>query len=406
MDALPINMRRTILIAAVIIVLGGLGVWAYFQFFRSSSPAVVVTDNATLPAADTGVAPAVGTGTGPATPMSGPAPVTARLIKVTAGPVVPGIIVVTKPAANASSTPSALVSFVERRSGNIYTYSKQTNTLTRTNNRTIPSIQSASWLPDASRAFVRYLSGTNFETINTYSLSANGGDGSFLSQNISDLAVSSSTLLLLASGVNGSVASISRTDGSKSTQAFTTSLSSLRIGFAGKNKYLAFTKPSSTLPGAAFVVDGAGRFTRIAGPLPGLVALASPSGAWVLVSYTVGSTLQMELVNAQTGEALPLPVATIADKCVWSADSVSIYCGIPVSPSPSYAYPDDWYQGAVSFSDRLWKIQVSGRYAQLVLDFNSDTGSLLDAESLAVDAPGTTLVFVNKLDGSLWSFSL
>ena len=223
---------------------------------------------------------------------------------------------------------------------------------------------------------------------------------------MADLAVSSTSVLALASGVNGSSASLMRTDGTHSSEIFTTPLSSLRVSFAGKNRYLAFTKPSATLPGDAFIVDSAGRFSRIAGPLNGLVALASPSGKWVLVSYTLPEGMQMELVDAATGAVVPLPVATIADKCVWAADNSAVYCGIPMDPPKNYAYPDDWYQGAVHFSDRIWKIDVTGRYAQLVLDFSKETNSSLDAEALAIDPSGTVLAFINKNDGSVWSYKL
>jgi hypothetical protein len=48
---------------------------------------------------------------------------------------------------------------------------------------------------------------------------------------------------------------------------------------------------------------------------------------------------------------------------------------------------------------------VAGRYAQLVLDFQKETGSALDATALAVDAVTSTLVFLNKNDESVWSYA-
>jgi hypothetical protein len=270
----------------------------------------------------------------------------------------------------------------------------------------VPGIQSATWLADGSLAFVRYLTGTDFSTINTYALSATGGSGFFLPQNLTTVAVSTSSVLTLASGVNGSIASLVRTDGSHSTAIFSTPLSALRVSFAGKSQYLAYTKPNATLTGAAFIVDNKGTFSRIAGPLNGLTALASPSGKWVLISYTNNGELMTGLVSPVTGEYIALPVATITDKCVWTTDDSAIYCGVPVDPPTSYNYPDDWYQGAMSFSDRIWKIQVAGRYAQFVLDFTKENKIPLDAEALAVDPLTTTLVFINKNDGSLWKYSL
>ncbi len=390
------------------IVLAGLGVWAYFAFFTGETAGITTAPGTTtLPAAGQATPPTSTTPAQPpvATTPGAPTAVSARLVKISAGPVVPGEVVVNVRAINASSSPDVVASYIERQSGNVYSYSTLVKTLTRTSNKTLPGIQSASWLPNASLAFVRYLSGTTFSTINSYALPANGSGGFFLPQNLAGLAISSTSVLTTVSGVNGSSVSVSRTNGTHSSALFTTPLSSVRVSFAGKNQYLVFTKPSASLAGDAFLVDAAGRFSRIAGPRNGLVALASPSGKWVLISYVLENAMQMELISAATGASLPLPVATIADKCVWTNNAAALYCGIPVAP-PAGGYPDDWYQGAVHFSDRIWKVDVAGRYAQLVLDFNKETGTDADATALAVDPLGTTLVFVNKNDGSLWSYSL
>lgn len=398
-------MQRALIIVAVLALLGAA---VYLIFFNDSAGVTVAPGgNTSLPLAEQG-APATGSSevTLPSDTASAAAVVSPRLVQISVGPVVSGEAVASKPG-NASTSPEAIVSFIERTSGNVFSYSTLTKTLTRTSNKTIPGIQSASWLPDGSVAFVRYLSGTNFSTINTYALPASGIGGFFLPQNLADINVASTSLLTLASGVNGSTASTARTDGTRSTSAFSTPLSALRVSFAGKTQYLAVTKASAALPGSAFLVEAAtGRFSRIAGPLPGLTALASPSGKWILVSYVNGRTLQMQLVNTATSETLPLPIATIAEKCVWAADDSALYCGVPVNPNTSMTYPDDWYQGAAHFSDRIWKIQVAGRYAQLVLDFSKETESALDAEALAVDPKSVALVFINKNDGSLWSYSL
>jgi len=390
----------------------GLGAWIYFAFFTGGTPSITTAPGATLPTAGQGAPPTSTTPGAPAVAPGAPSAVSARLIKISAGPVVPGEVVTNIAAANASSSPDVLVTYIERQSGNVYSYSARSKTLKRTSNKTLPGIQSASWLPDASLAFVRYLSGSDFSTVNTYALPSSGtgtasagGQGFFLAQNLATVAVSSTGLLTVASGVNGSTVSSVRPDGTRSSELFTTPLSSIRVSFAGKNQYLVYTKPTASLSGDAFLVDGAGHFSLISGPLAGLVALASPSGKWVLVSHSLAGAMQMGLVNTETKVSVPLPVSTIADKCVWANNDSAVYCGIPVSP-PFGDYPDDWYQGAAHFSDRIWKIDTAGRYAQLVLDFNKETDSSLDAEALAVDPLNTVLVFVNKNDRSLWSYSL
>lgn len=397
-------MQRTLTFVAAMIVALGVGVALYFYFFNRT-PGVTVAPTVNTSFSTAG--PATTTADAGALPPSIPDSstiVTARLVKITAGPVVPGVAVIDQKA-TASSSSDVAVNYIDRQSGNVYSYLTRAKTLTRTSNKTIPGIQSAAWVPNGSLAFVRYLTGADFSTINTYALPANGSPGYFLKQDVADVAVSSTTILTLASGVTGSSASLARLDTTGATAVFTSPLSSLRLSFAGKGQYLAYTKPSGALVGSAFLVDSAGYFSRVAAE-NGLVALASPSGKWVLVSSTRETGMQMRLVNAATGESLPLPVATIADKCVWTADESALYCGIPSNPSTTALYPDDWYQGAVSFDDRLWRINVAGRYAELVLTFSKEAGSSLDATALAIDTNKSTLVFVNKIDGSLWSFSL
>lgn len=405
-------MRRYLIIAGVLVTIVVVGVLVYFYFFKK--PAVTTFPG--LPGAgDTVITPPGGGDDGTVTLPSEPTAVSSRLVKISAGPVVPGVAVLyrtgdasTTPPSTSLGTGETQVNFIERKNGNVFSYRSSTKALSRTSNKTIPGIQSASWLPDGSLAFVRYLSGTDFSTINTYGLPADssGKQGFFLPQNLTDIAVSSTSVLALASGVNGSVATLSRPDGTQSSSVFTSPLSALRVSFAGKAQYLVFTKPSGVLAGSTFLVDGKGNFSRIFGPADGLVALASPSGKWILVSYTVNSTLRMVLVDTVSHEALPLPIATITDKCVWSSDDSVIYCGIPVNPPTGASYPDSWYQGVTHFSDRIWKIETSGRYTQLVLDFSKETDEALDATALALDATGSTLVFLNKNDGSLWGYSL
>lgn len=399
--------RNIIFIGAIAVGIILIGVAVYFIFFAGSAEVTVAPEgNASLPVAGQGTLPKED-GKTPASSgtINMPVSVSPRLVKISPGPVVPGEVVINKPG-GASSSPETIVNFIERRSGNVYSYLVRSKTLTRTSNKTIPGIQSAVWTPNSSFAFVRYLSGDNFSTINTYALPSSGTGGFFLSQNLSDVAVSSTSILTLVSGVSGSSASVLRIDGTKPSEVFSTPLSSIRVSFAGKNQYLVFTKPASTLSGSAFIIDNTGRFSRIAGPKNGLVAKASPSGKWILISSVNNGSMQMELVNTINGDSISLPVATIADKCVWTSNDLAIYCGIPVDPSPNFSYPDDWYQGAVHFSDRIWKIDVAGRYAQLVLDFSKETEDSLDATYLAIDPLNTVVVFMNKNDSSLWSYSL
>jgi hypothetical protein len=399
-------MRKTLLIAALIIVLLGIGVAVYFYFFAKSPGVEVTQEPGGLPVAGDSSAPVGDSEFGSADSQETPAPISVsnRLVKIAPGPIVPGMVLKVSKPKNASSSPETDLQFIERKSGNVYLYTVSSRTLTRINNKTILGLQSATWLPSGTFAYARYLSDSTSSTINTYAMSATTSQGVFLPQNLSGVAVGSTSILMVASGVNGSTGTLARTDGTHGITVFSTALTAIRASFLGKTNYLIFTKPSSLLPGYAFSA-GSGTFSRIAGPHNGLVALGSHSGTWLLVSFTAANDLRMELVNTTSGEIVSLPVATIADKCVWSQDDTTIYCGIPKDP-PRANYPDDWYQGAAHFSDRIWKIQVEGRYAQLVLDVSKEAEVDIDIEAPVVDPSSTTLVFINKNDGSLWGYSL
>src|SRR3989344_1674845 len=219
------NMQRYLIIIATVVVLAGTGVAGYFYFFNNTAEVVVApVEDTSLPVA--GGAIQIPTGgdeeKSPTTTTDTPSStrVTSRLVKIHDGPVVLGEAVVNK-TATASSSAEVSVSYIERRSGNVYSYSVTTGTNTRTSNKTLLGIQSAVWLPNASTAFVRYLSGENLSTINLYALRADGSDGFFLPQNLSDVAVSEAGILTLSSGVNGSIVSLSRNGGTKAKEIFT-----------------------------------------------------------------------------------------------------------------------------------------------------------------------------------------
>lgn len=397
-------MRRTLIIIAIVTLITGTGAGLYL-YLRQSQPVVTTSTPPTLPqAGDASTDQQQGGGDTPTPTNDTTTGNVGRFVQVSKGPVVPGFALTSR-GGSASSSAATLLSYIERQSGNVFTYDVHTGAITRTSNRTVPGIQSAVWSRDASRAIVRYLSGDTFTTINTYVLPADGSNGLFLAQNLSDATIASSTILTLASGVNGSLASVSNIDGTKPTTVLSTALTSLRIGFLGRS-YMAFTKPSGTLAGYAYSTDPAGHLVRLAGPLNGLSALGSPLGKWVLVSSVSGETLTLSLVNTATRETITLPIGTLADKCAWSSDDTTVYCAVPVTVPTNHTYPDDWYQGAVSFSDRIWKIDVTGRYAQLVLDLTKENKGSFDLTALSLDNGQTSLAFMNKVDASLWSFQL
>lgn len=413
--------RRTLVIIASVVVVLGLLVGAYFLFFANATPKLTGVAN---PFGGSGSNVPDSSSVSPVgAPVQGAGTVVAlHLIKITDGPVAKGFAALFIPAAT-SSLPAASstalntngvtppsfddieVRYIDRASGNVYAYRITARTSTRLSNHTLPGVQEASWLNNGSLAFVRFLekASDNTEHIDTYALPSSGEGGYFLDKDLEQVLVGSSTIATLLSNNDGSVATLASPDGSNARSFFSSALSSLRIAFAGAN-LIATTKASQDLNGYSFSVDRTtGSFTQILGPLTGLATLPSPNGKLLFYSYSDRGKVYSQFLDLTTHNAIALPLATLSEKCVWTTDSTALYCGIPTSLSGTL--PDDWYQGVTSFTDRIWRIDIDSRTASLVFDPMQLAQVNIDAVGLTLDAQNRSLIFMNKRDGSLWSYS-
>ncbi len=421
-------MKKALVVVAGIIFILGIGILVYTLFFAPSARLTVGTTDNSFTAANSSTETQTTALAQPAATGAGTV-IAPNLIKITSAPVAAGTISfdinpvystttqnTSSPGSPASSTVTTTnsrlitpgdqeVRFIDRASGNIYAYRAVQRSLARISNKTLPGIQEASWVANGSMALVRYLDHTGgSENVTTYALPADGSNGYFLESNLAQaVVVGSSTVFTLAVGPDSSTGSTARIDGTSPQTLFTSPLTTILARVAGKT-FMAVTKAAAEMDGFAFTASGSS-FSPILGPLRGLTILPSPSGTLVLFSHTQdGSTLTMSVLDTVTGTATALPLATIADKCVWTPDSSAVYCGIPVTLSGTL--PDDWYQGVISFTDRIWRIDLTTRLATLIVDPSQEGKVAIDAVNLSIDPNGRVLVFRNKKDSSLWAYSL
>ncbi len=399
-------MKRALIIAATIIVLLGIGLGLYL-LFKPSAKLTVGSGNAF---GDTGSGTAVNGSTGGSNSVQVNIATTVgpNLVKITSGPVSAGEVAFDIPPSSTSSTtftPGDIsVRYIDRESGNVYEYRALNRKLSRISNKTLPGIQEASWLPDGSMAFVRFLAPSNGTShINTFALPFDGNGGYFLQSDLAETIVTGpNSIFTLATSPTNSVGASANADGTNIKTLFGSPLTSIVARAAGTS-IITVSKAASEIDGYAFALSN-GVFTPIIGPLRGLTILPSPSGRIVLFSYTDGSALHMSTLNLTDGSVVELPLATLAEKCTWVSDSTALYCAIPSSISGNL--PDDWYQGTVSFTDKIWRIDLNTRLATLIVSPSSIGKTDIDAVNLATDPNSQILVFRNKKDSSLWAYSL
>ncbi len=396
-------MRRALPFIAIGIVVLGLIVGAFFMFF-SGKPSITVGEP--NPFVGAGDREPTTTTTGP---IEGAGTIVApHLIRIADGPVAEGAVALRIQGPILSSSTPALedteVRYIERQNGNVFAFRLHDRTLTRISNKTLPGVVSAVWVPDGSRVFARFSASTaGTEELATYSLKADGGEGYFLEPNLSTVGITgSSTVFTLLAGSSGSVASVAPVGATAATRLFASPLAAITLQPFGAN-FVATTKASAEVGGYAFsVARSTGVFTRVLGPLTGLSTLPDTKGKYVLFSHVYRGKLILSVRDTVSQTTIQLPVATLAEKCVWTEDSSSIYCGVPTAIPQNL--PDSWYQGTAEFSDRLWRIDMDSRIATLVVDPKTVADVAIDMISLTQDSAGDALVFTNRIDGSLWAY--
>lgn len=405
-------MRRALIIVASIVFIAGILAFLWFVF-GPKEPTLTGTDG--VPFGESPDAPLgtdiIGEGNGPVPAGEEVAP---RLVRITDRFTSSGVVAINLPTRavqpeSGTGTPETLpgdteIRYIDRASGNVYSYLVHERTLARVSNRTLPGIQEASWLSDGSMAFVRFLADSTTDAVDTYALRADGTEGFFLEKNLSQVAVSGTTTLfsMLPSG-GGITGSVARTDGTNPRTLFTAPFTSLVVHLSN-GPYMAHTRASSALDGYALTLDAAGTWSRMFGPFRGLSILPSPSGAWVLESHVEGRVVRLRLYERATGSFISLPVITFTEKCAWSADSTTLFCGVPKALSGNL--PDDWYQGATRTFDRLWRIDVADRVATLLIDPSEAEEIDVDVASPTLDSRGDVFTFRDRVTGSLFVYDL
>lgn len=407
------NRRLLVIIASIIVVLG-IFIAIYLLFF-SSQPTLTPTNPSDLfgSSTDRPDSPVL---TPDGRPVQGAGTVVApRLIRISDAPVARGAAALHIPTTTATSTEGTTaqeedteIRFIERQSGNVYAFRLHDRVLTRISNQTIPGIQEAVWTSDGSRAFMRYLTRTAAGTdqIDTYAFHVTGEEaGYFLAPQLSQvLLLANNRVLSILPGVAGSVGSVSQINGGEPGTFFSSPLSRLTVSVSGAG-LIAHTRASSALDGYAFSVSGiSGEFTRLIGPARGLTSLANPEGTFAVFSYLSQGRVVLQARNLETRETIALPLATLTEKCAWAPGGLSLYCAVPTTMTGNL--PDDWYQGAVSFTDRIWHINLETRLAELVVDPMQVGEVAIDAVGLTIDSERDVLVFMNKKDATLWAYDL
>ncbi len=318
-----------------------------------------------------------------------------------------------------SGTFAPAVRYVDEATGNIYQTFADKIAEQKFSATIIPKVYDAYFGNNGESVVMRYLKADE-KTIETFvgilpkellgtdTTGNNEVKGSFLPDNVEDIAVSPDTskifyLFKIGDNPNERMAGVVlNLLNNKKIQVFDSPFTEWLSFWRANNAITLSTKPSASVPGYMYGMDSAGKnLTKVLGEINGLTTQESPNGKLILYG---DSNLSLNIYNTDTRNSTLVGVKTLPEKCVWGSGNDIIYCAVPKSIDAG-SYPDTWYQGETSFNDQIWKIDVKTGDAVMILDL-ATSGAEIDGIKLSLDKDGNYLFFVNKKDSFLWEFNL
>tara|TARA_B100000745_G_scaffold289076_1_gene226952 strand:+ start:234 stop:1463 length:1230 start_codon:yes stop_codon:yes gene_type:complete len=296
--------------------------------------------------------------------------------------------------------------FTDRATGYVFRKRFESDSAERIHQLTIPQVYESYFTENS--VIRRYVNVEESVVTSITSLSEEEGEERFLPMHIASIAMNTSRDKLVYNVVTarGSSVIVSNTDGSDADVIFESKLQGWEVLWDGEY-ILINQKASYNIPGTAYRIDPAnGDTVIVAQQVHGLSARLSPDGERLLYSSTdeEGRSV-LFLKDLSTGESSSLFITGLVEKCAWTPDSLEIYCGLPTE-IPDGIYPDDWYQGAIYFRDSLWKIDAEKRLISEVFPITSRSGVVLDMDKVIISKDSSRLLFINRLDQTLWSITL
>ncbi len=317
--------------------------------------------------------------------------------------------------------------YIERANGYVFSAHPSDSAVARLTDTLMPKIYGAQFADDGSFVEQALDSGGNITTflgaLSTSSPSTGGGVnassttaqstsvssspfesvvGVFLDTNIRSIALdrSSRALFYLIGGPHGGVDGISmQWNGTKKQNVFSSIVGSWNPSIMDDGTVVLLESPADGMPGYAYTLNSKGVLAPLVRGVLGLTVLPKTSSPLLLYGASSGTSLGLFGIASSSPQTIPL--ATVADKCVWLPGNSEIaYCAVPNGAIPPN-FLNNWYRGSVHLSDDWWKIDLSTGTTQRIYSPSANNLSL-DVENPMIDQSGNYIAFINATDQSLW----
>lgn len=329
-----------------------------------------------------------------------------------------------------------VVRYVARENGYVYDVDPKTGITTQLTKTVIPRIYEAYFAQGGNSVVLRYLKHDDLaqkDIIKTYianlvlpitsassapALGTLSGSDEQMPDNILSVSISPDGtklfyLLPVEDGVSGTVVNMTSRI---ATEIFRNSFSEWIPQLLNSGNVILTSKASANIAGYSYLYDANKKtLSRLVREKNGLTTLATKDGDRILYSENLLGNTILGLYDEKgfggeegvTVYTAPLQLATLPEKCVWSENLVRAYCA-GFASTPHAQIPDEWYQGALSFSDTFWTINTTLADLVFLADPQKDESAkkMFDVIAPFIDKGENHFYFIDKNDSTLWSMRL
>ena len=313
-----------------------------------------------------------------------------------------------EPVVGAALSPDvSRVRYFKHASGHLYENEFAGAKEIRVSNITIPAILEVKWTRSKAYAIISYYADGEIRRLYSHYSGTSTVSSAFLPSDIQNITTSlADDMIAYTILTNGEqILFVARPDNTTIRKILAIPAPDFELSWPAANTIALKQKSSAYASSFLFTLNPSSKLlTRVLAQKEGLDVLWSPDGSRFLSLETrkEGTQIILGVVSLKDNNVIALPFATLSEKCAWApAEKNTLFCAIPDSIPHGANLPDEWWQGAVSFSDALWRINIeTGEQTQLLPAYQ------LDAINLFLSKDESFLFFTNKKDGTLWSLRL
>jgi len=310
---------------------------------------------------------------------------------------------------------TSTVRYIERQTGRVYEISPEGEGMKRITSTTILKTTDSFFSPKGDEVLIRYEQAEGEAKLQNFLAHIPSATstpleltGAFIAKSAGFAAGrADDSLFYLEKSGNYTNGILTNFKNEKRKLIFFSPFGEFNTDFPNKDTVILLTKPSYSAPGFLYSINTKSqKLDKILGGIAGLTGLLSGDGKWVYYSESVNRLIKTKFFDILSKQSQDLGVNTLPEKCVWSRiKNDVIYCAVP-SLIPGANYPDDWYQGLVSFDDNIWQISLGTGETSVILSPDFYLGEGTDAVNLSLSPEESYLLYTNKKDGTLWSYKL